>query len=727
MLSKLTTVFSLLCLLLFMYGILIILTKVEENRCKMTYMFDYPQFVRIDVPDNHHFVAYSLFGYTEGKLTERARNMDFTGAPVLFIPGNGGSYKQVRSFASVALRKGIDNGWRKHLDFFTVDFNEEYSGLYGGILTSQIKYTALCVKRILKLYEMRFKEPVSIVLIGHSLGGKIAQAVASTESLSTVINTIIAISAPIDKPVLSMDYHYNSFYLAVQDQWSSNRTSNKLPTQLSTYKTLDHILFLTVGGGIRDTLIEDSLTSSMFSDLHAMTQNIPKIWLSADHLCIVWCLQFVLIVNRFLYSIVDPDMHSNKFITSKKTRLMKAYEYFKDQSLTDAENETKLFTNSIDAEEWIEDIRRNFQHKFDTGISRTRVQMIRLDSNPLYMFLNVDVFNLDTKEWIFGCEANEMLANMRYCSTAVPLFNYSKYLPDNGFSRQNAQINLHDLKKNNPRWTHVILKFPKTSLPLQFNIDINDISDRTVNFHMPSWFNFGQNHLLETQLGSTFYNMNIHGLNFKYQAVIIYTHAKSCRAEYPSVVAKISNAWSNNLDKFSSFYNKNHTLTFVYTPNDKPLDQNTSVNIFLHLNPSCRYTISYSQSLSLTMSRIVQQFSQWLPAHCTAILFLSLKHQISKSTTDNGFKFGKFQTALSKSTPFFLITASRVFTKIALVLKIIPQPEVYNYSMAVSFLIHGVAVALLIILSAFVWIAITFCGKFGHRLLLRNAQNFHTK
>lgn len=119
MISKLTTVFSLLCLLLFMYGILINLTKVEENRCKMTYMFEYPQFVRIDVPESHHFNAYSLFGYTEGKLSERARNMDFTGAPVLFIPGNGGSYKQVRSFASVALRKGIDNGWRNHLDFFS--------------------------------------------------------------------------------------------------------------------------------------------------------------------------------------------------------------------------------------------------------------------------------------------------------------------------------------------------------------------------------------------------------------------------------------------------------------------------------------------------------------------------------------------------------------------------------------------------------------------------------
>uniref|UniRef100_A0A1Q3G1I1 GPI inositol-deacylase n=1 Tax=Culex tarsalis TaxID=7177 RepID=A0A1Q3G1I1_CULTA len=720
MISKLTTVFSLLCLLLFMYGILINLTKVEENRCKMTYMFEYPQFVRIDIPENENFPAYGLYGYSEGKLTERVRNMDYTGAPVLFIPGNGGSYKQARSLASVALRKGIDNGWRNHLDFFTVDFNEEYSGLYGGVLNNQIKYASLCVRRILNLYERRSNEPVSIVLIGHSLGGKIAQAVASMDNLSLKINTIIAISAPIDNPVLSMDHYYYNFYSAVQEQWTSNRTFNKKQINPKAQKSLDNILFLTIGGGIRDTLVDESLTNSVFSDMHAMTHNIPNVWISADHLCVVWCLQFVLAVNRFLHSMIEFDKNSNsKFINSKEIRLMKAFQYFKDESFPGAAEETRLSKNKVDTEDWIEDIRRNFQHKFDTGLSRARVQMIRLDPNPLYKFLNVDVFNLDTKDWIFGCEANEMLSNMRYCSNAVSLSNYSQYLPDNGFSRQNAQINLHLLKIENPRWTHVILKFPKTTEPFQFNIDINNIDDRTVQLHMPKWFNFRQNELLETQLDSTFYHLNIHGLSYKYQAVAIYVHVKSCRAENPSVVTKISNSWPKGFEKYSSFYNKNHSVTFVYSPIDKPLEQNASVHVSLHLNPSCRYSISYSQSLSLMMSRVVQQFAQWLPAHCTAILLLSLKHQITVSTTEDHFKFGKFHSALSKSSPFFLITASRVFTKIALMFKIIPQPDLYNYSMMISFLIHGVALAVLILMNTIIWIAIAFCGNFGHKLLLR--------
>lgn len=45
--------------------------------------------------------------------------MEFTGAPVVYVPGNSGSYKQARSFASVAIRKGLDNNWNHHLDYFT--------------------------------------------------------------------------------------------------------------------------------------------------------------------------------------------------------------------------------------------------------------------------------------------------------------------------------------------------------------------------------------------------------------------------------------------------------------------------------------------------------------------------------------------------------------------------------------------------------------------------------
>lgn len=43
---------------------------------------------------DNNFKKYGLYAYSEGHFTERARKMQFSGIPVLFIPGNAGSYKQ---------------------------------------------------------------------------------------------------------------------------------------------------------------------------------------------------------------------------------------------------------------------------------------------------------------------------------------------------------------------------------------------------------------------------------------------------------------------------------------------------------------------------------------------------------------------------------------------------------------------------------------------------------
>ena len=88
------------------------------------------------------------------------------GIPVLYIPGNSGSYKQVRSFGAEAYRgffgsafypsngldellgrDGPEEGKEKNsLDFWTVDFNEELLGLSGQLLEYQIEFVLDCVK-----------------------------------------------------------------------------------------------------------------------------------------------------------------------------------------------------------------------------------------------------------------------------------------------------------------------------------------------------------------------------------------------------------------------------------------------------------------------------------------------------------------------------------------------------------------------------------------------------
>lgn len=50
MINKVFLVVSLFCLLLYLFGILTSIINVEENNCKMTYMFEYPQFV-VSIPN----------------------------------------------------------------------------------------------------------------------------------------------------------------------------------------------------------------------------------------------------------------------------------------------------------------------------------------------------------------------------------------------------------------------------------------------------------------------------------------------------------------------------------------------------------------------------------------------------------------------------------------------------------------------------------------------------
>ncbi|XP_061464142.1 GPI inositol-deacylase isoform X2 [Rhineura floridana] len=81
---------------LVLLGVRDVLFQYEENRCSMTYMFEYPEYLKIKLPRKiaRRFPAYELYLYGEGSYAEQNRNLLLTGIPVLFLPGNAGSYKQ---------------------------------------------------------------------------------------------------------------------------------------------------------------------------------------------------------------------------------------------------------------------------------------------------------------------------------------------------------------------------------------------------------------------------------------------------------------------------------------------------------------------------------------------------------------------------------------------------------------------------------------------------------
>jgi hypothetical protein len=129
------------------------------------------------------------------------------------------------------------------------------------------------------------------------------------------------------------------------------------------------------------------------------------------------------VVNRFLYGIIEPTKgretrsKGQRFIEDKQQRLAKAQYYFNDANNRVLREEvfvTPPRNENDDIGDWQEDIRRVFSEKFKTGLNRTRVQMIRLASQPQYKFLKVEVINLENDDWVFGCAANDINGLSRY-------------------------------------------------------------------------------------------------------------------------------------------------------------------------------------------------------------------------------------------------------------------------------------------------------------------------
>jgi glycosylphosphatidylinositol deacylase len=82
------------------------------------------------------------------------------------------------------------------LDVFTIEVNEEFSALNGGLLMRQARYANTCIQHILSLYPANAKPP-KVILVGHSMGGLVARAVyLQPNYIPNSVDTILTINSP---------------------------------------------------------------------------------------------------------------------------------------------------------------------------------------------------------------------------------------------------------------------------------------------------------------------------------------------------------------------------------------------------------------------------------------------------------------------------------------------------------------------------------------------------
>ncbi|KAI9816181.1 MAG: GPI inositol deacylase [Pycnora praestabilis] len=315
--------------------------QLDPKGCMMSMMR--PAFAKLAGFDTEHtrFASkYSVYLYREGGIEEDTM---VRGIPVLFIPGNAGSYKQVRPLAAEAAQYFHDvvqhdtralTGGTRSLDFFTVDFNEDITAFHGQTMLDQAEYLNEAVAYILSLYhdprrsarDQGLPDPSSVILLGHSMGGIVARTMLTMSNYqANSINTIVTMSAPHARPPVSFDAEIIRTYKQINDYWREaylQKWANNNP--------LWHVTLISIAGGGLDTVVPSDYASlsSLVPDTHGFTvftSSVPNVWTGMDHLSILWCDQFRKVIIRSLFDVVDANRPSQTKPRAERMRFFKKW------------------------------------------------------------------------------------------------------------------------------------------------------------------------------------------------------------------------------------------------------------------------------------------------------------------------------------------------------------------------------------------------------------------
>ncbi|EXF78844.1 hypothetical protein CFIO01_12731 [Colletotrichum fioriniae PJ7] len=315
--------------------------QLDAKGCRMSYMR--PSYIRLRDFDTEHTrfaTKYSLYLYREQGVDDERK---LRGVPVLFIPGNAGSYKQVRPIAAEAANYYHESlqhdetavaAGARNLDFFTVDFNEDITAFHGQTMLDQAEYLNEAIRYILSLYmdprmsarDQDLPDPTSVLVLGHSMGGIVARTMLIMPNYqSNSINTIITMSAPHSRPPVTFDGQIVKIYDDINDYWRhaySQKWANNNP--------LWHVTLVSIAGGGLDTVVPSDYASiePIIPETHGFTvftTGIPSVWTSMDHQAILWCDQFRKVVARAMYDVVDVHRSSQTKPRAERMRVFKKY------------------------------------------------------------------------------------------------------------------------------------------------------------------------------------------------------------------------------------------------------------------------------------------------------------------------------------------------------------------------------------------------------------------
>ncbi|KAH8699386.1 PGAP1-like protein-domain-containing protein [Phaeosphaeriaceae sp. PMI808] len=163
-----------------------------------------------------------LASFARGSLDPERLELETTSLIAHELSFLRGRQKPVRSLASESAYYYVNSVQHKPnareekrpLDFFSVDFNEDFTAFHGQTLLDQAEYLNDAIRFTLSLYhtpgsvqrDSHLPDPTSVIIVGHSMGRVVARTMVTMPNYqANSINTTITLAAPHARPPVSFD------------------------------------------------------------------------------------------------------------------------------------------------------------------------------------------------------------------------------------------------------------------------------------------------------------------------------------------------------------------------------------------------------------------------------------------------------------------------------------------------------------------------------------------
>lgn len=470
----------------------------SNNGCQMTFMMEPPKFILVPIDDDiknypqsklyskSESSKYKLFMYSElGFPSPIDISRDLKDSmPVLFIPGNAGSYQQVRSLASTSIKSQLTSLKALKFIFYTIDFRGQLSGLSGELIEDQIQFVQLSLKQITRMHS---KNSDGVIIVGHSVGGLIAKALFAVPNFDTKsVPLIINLASPLNKPFLNIDSKMQAIYDRTKDFWSEK------PIDFNT-------ISISISGGRPDRLVPMHLTMDTEYDFSLTTGSINGVWLETDHVSITWCKELMHRIASLLSALMDKNQ--TRLIQNRYSTIA----IVEKELLTRNDKAFSLNQISISSQlEILPEPVKMIELNDSISIARTELSnnMILLNfthTDPQDFIVVIEhIESLKGKE-VYGCKGigKQPESNQLHCVERRNILNLSKSIPSRRYepkrtaivvSLQSADYLIFDFKSDKNR-AH---KLPESIIVQSFGTNDNtqirlpDISEILLGEIFPS-------------------------------------------------------------------------------------------------------------------------------------------------------------------------------------------------------------------------------------------------